>query len=286
MTQAHTRAIASVPGESALQVVSYGGGVQSNALLVLAAAGRVPHRTFLFANVGNDSEHPSTLRYVREVAMPFAEANGIELTELRRVKQDGSVPTLWGEIMRPDSRRELIPTRLGNGMPGRRNCTAEFKIEVVRRWLRAHGATAARPARVAIGFSTDEVGRVQRRRENEIERPEFPLIDLGFSRDDCKSVIGEAGLPVPPRSACYFCPFHRIGTWVEMARDEPELFERSVRLEAHINARRQAEGRPLVWLTRHARPLDEVVREHGCSAPRRAQSPEGPEQCDSGHCWT
>jgi hypothetical protein len=39
------------------RVVSYDGGVQSNALLVLAAQGRIDYRTFLFANVGDDSEH-------------------------------------------------------------------------------------------------------------------------------------------------------------------------------------------------------------------------------------
>lgn len=47
----------------ALRVISYGGGVQSTALLVLAASGRIDFRTFLFANVGDDSEHNATLVY-------------------------------------------------------------------------------------------------------------------------------------------------------------------------------------------------------------------------------
>lgn len=62
-----------------LRVVSYGGGVQSTALLALATRARIPHRTFLFCNVGDDSEHPATLRCVREVATPFAAAHGIDL---------------------------------------------------------------------------------------------------------------------------------------------------------------------------------------------------------------
>ena len=64
---------------AALEVVSYGGGVQSTALLVLAAQGLIPHRMFLFANVGDDSEHPATLHYVRAIAAPYAAAHGIEL---------------------------------------------------------------------------------------------------------------------------------------------------------------------------------------------------------------
>jgi hypothetical protein len=268
--------------DEALRVVSHGGGVQSTALLVLAAQRRIPHRTFLFANVGSDSEHPGTLRYIAEVARPFAEANGIELVELRSQRRDGSEKTIYREITRRGSRRELIPTRLTNGMPGRRSCTAEFKIEVVRRWLKANGATADRPALVAIGFSADEVHRVARRRDNEIERPEYPLLELGLTREECARVIADAGLPVPDRSACWFCPFHRAGYWAELRRDEPELFGRAASLEALINRRRRSAGRPPVWLTRHGRPLDRAVP---YAAPR-PDAPEGPETCDEGHCWT
>lgn len=250
-------------GGEGLRVVSYGGGVQSNALLVPASQGRVPHRTFLFANGGADSEHPGTLRYVADVARPFAEAHGVELVEL-------------------GSRRELIPTPLSNGMPGRRSCTAEFKIEVIRKWLKANGASVERPAHVAIGFSADEVHRVARRRDNDVERPEYPLIDLGLSRDDCAAIVADAGLPVPDRSACWFCPFHRAGYWADLRRDEPELFDRAARLERLINRRRRAAGRTPVWLTRHNKPLASAVRD---LKPRRTET-EGPERCDEGHCWT
>jgi site-specific DNA-cytosine methylase len=37
-----------------MRVVAYGGGVQSTALLVLAAQERIDFRTFLIANVGED----------------------------------------------------------------------------------------------------------------------------------------------------------------------------------------------------------------------------------------
>lgn len=34
----------------------------------------------------------------------------------------------------------------------------------------------------------------------------YPLIDWGWDRDRCKQEIASRGLPVPPKSACYFCP--------------------------------------------------------------------------------
>jgi hypothetical protein len=44
------------PGTMSRQL-SYGRGVQSNALLVLAGQGPIDCRTFPFANVGDNSEH-------------------------------------------------------------------------------------------------------------------------------------------------------------------------------------------------------------------------------------
>lgn len=76
-----------------LRVVSYWGGVQSTALLVLAAQRRIDFRVFLMANTGDDSEHPATLRYVWEVAVPFAAEHGLELSLRTRLEQ----PSLTAE---------------------------------------------------------------------------------------------------------------------------------------------------------------------------------------------
>ena len=69
-----------------LKVFSYGGGVQSTAALVLAAQGRIDYQTFLFCNVGADSENPETLEYVEQVARPFAARHG--LRQPRRALQE------------------------------------------------------------------------------------------------------------------------------------------------------------------------------------------------------
>ncbi len=78
--------VASAP----LRSFSFGGGVQSTAALVLAAQGRIDYRTFVFANVGEDSENPGTITYVEKHTRPYAEAHGLTLIELDRVKRDGS----------------------------------------------------------------------------------------------------------------------------------------------------------------------------------------------------
>lgn len=147
-----------------IRAVSYGGGVQSTALLVLAAQGRIDFDLFLMANVGDDSEHPATLEYVRNVAVPYAEKHGIELRVLtRQMVRDGSTRTLYQNLTDPTRRSVGIPARMPSGAPGSRACTQDFKVNVVARWLKENGATENEPATVGIGISLDEIQRANGR---------------------------------------------------------------------------------------------------------------------------
>lgn len=263
-----------------LQVFSYGGGVQSTAALVLAAQGRLPYQTFLFCNVGDDSENPETLVYVRDVACPYAVAHGIDLQVLERVRRDGSVETLYGRLTRPGSRSIGIPVHMSNGAPGRRACTVDFKILVVARWLREHGATKEAPATVGLGISLDEWQRMRSDSGIAYERLAYPLIDLRFDRAACIEVIRCAGLPVPPKSACWFCPYHSARVWQELRQSQPVLFEKAVALEQVINARRAGLGRDAVWLSRTCKPLDKATTDHVQGLLFDDEAP-----CESGYCW-
>lgn len=265
-----------------LRTFSHGGGVQSTAALVLSAQGRIDFPVHLFANVGDDSEDPGTLAYVRGVTMPYAAQHGIDLIELHRAKRDGTTETLLGRLTKEGSRSLPIPVRMSNGAPGTRSCTMDFKLRVLQRWHRQHGASAASPTTVGIGFSVDEIERIGNARPRDYETVEYPLIDLGLNRADCSNIIQTAGLPVPPKSACWFCPMHRPSTWREMRRDKPAQFQAAVDLERLLNDRRDTLGKDHVYFTRFARPLDEAISE--------AQTPlfDGDgwgEACDEGVCF-
>jgi len=267
-----------------LRVISYGGGVQSTAMLVMACTGQIEGVTAaLMANVGDDSEHPASLRYVREVSKPWAESRGVPVHILDRVKRDGTTDTLMGRLTREGSRSVPIPVRMPDtGAPGRRSCTADFKIKVINKWLKAHGATAEHPAEVLLGISWDEIERLGNKRVAPYEVPVYPLIDRRLTREDCKRIIERAGLPVPPKSSCFFCPFHRPSAWAKMRRDEPELFQKSVDLENLLNQRRDMLGRDRVYLTRFGKPLADVITE----APPELDFGGPGETCDEGYCWT
>lgn len=268
-----------------MRVISYGGGVQSTAMIVLAVQGELgPVDAALFANVGDDSEHPDTLRYVRDVAVPWAAARGLQVHVLDRRRRDGTVETLWGRLVREGSRSLPIPVRMSDtGAPGTRSCTADFKIKVIAKWLKERGATKDAPADVLLGISWDEIQRLGNKRVDAHERPVYPLIDRRLNREDCKRIIERAGLPVPGKSSCFFCPFHRPSVWARMRRDEPVLFYRAAELEELLNARRDRLGKDRVYLTRFGRPLTEAVAE----AQPALDFGTGPgETCDEGYCWT
>lgn len=262
---------------------SFGGGVQSTAALVLAATGELDYRTFLMANVGDDSEHPGTLAYLKQYAIPYAQEHGIELVVLDRImKRSGETRTLYQDLTREGSRSLKIPVRMSNGAPGTRSCTAQFKIKVVGDELKRRGATKDAPATVGIGISLDEIQRANKRRCEPHERIEYPLLERGIRRIDCARIIRSAGLPVPPKSSCWFCPFHRPETWHDMRRDEPELFEKACQLEELLNRRRDELGKDHVWLTRFNKPLRKAIPDGVDTLP----FDEWDSGCDSGWCMT
>lgn len=140
-----------------------------------------------------------------------------------------------------------------------------WKVGEVEKWLAKRGYSEDNPATVAIGFSKDEYKRAKGDRAGSIQRRVYPLLHMewkggtGLDVAQCEQLIREAGLPVPPKSSCYFCPFHKPIVWREMARDRPELFEDSCRMEETMLAKRLAEGKKPAYFSRFGRPLREAI---------------------------
>lgn len=278
-------------GKSRMRVIACGGGVQSSALVILAATrnrefeaamgGRVHHA--LFANTGDDSELPETLTFLRETLIPWAFEREVELHELAPLKR-----SIWAHIIDhddPTTLREPIPVFGTNGAPMSRSCTADWKIKRMGRWLKDQGCGIDKPpATVAIGISVDEIERAGRGRDEKWERRVYPLLDLGMTRSDCEQVIRDADMTVPPKSSCFFCPFHSRQVWAEMRRDKPDLFAKAEHLESVMNARREKREMTPVYLTRYGKPLRDAVSE--AQTPLFTDGAFNEGRCDEGYCWT
>jgi hypothetical protein len=104
---------------------------------------------------------------------------------------------------------------------GYHTCSAKWKITPINKyiarlsWAREWWAEGGRISK-AIGF--DDTPHEHRRTERgcqtfAIQNDEkdkydlaFPLQEWGWTRDHCVQAIERVGLPVPPKSSCYFCP--------------------------------------------------------------------------------
>jgi hypothetical protein len=265
-----------------MRIFSYGGGVQSFASLVLAAQGELDGcATFVMANVGDDSEMPATLRHVREVAMPFAQAHGLTLIEVKRHTKRGVVrPSLYRNVL--DNPTSIpIPIRNAKGTPSQRRCTTDYKVRTIQAWLRLQGVRKSSPAHVGLGISLDEYLRANSDSRSPWVINWHPLLDRRLTRDDCENIIKSAGLVVPPKSRCWFCPYTRMGDWRTMARDDPALFDRVIDFEQAINTKLANNNRPPAYLTHRGKPINQVV-----VGQAMMQFDEADDTCESGHCMT
>lgn len=206
-----------------LRVLSFGAGVQTTALAILNAYGKVENaaRDLVFADTGG--EHPATYAYIEEHFRPWAERQGVALHVARHLRE-----TLEEEALR----RQMIPTI------HTRWCTQNHKIRVLRRWFREHGATRELPADVQVGISADESHRAVTGWPVSYERKRWPLCELQLTRSDCAAIIEREGLPVPPKSGCWFCPFQSQGSWKRLAYEHPDLVDRAVALEQNARYRK------------------------------------------------
>ena len=262
-------------------IFSTGGGVQSTAALVLAAQDKIPYRTFIFANVGDKAESPATIRYLEEVAKPYAKQHGIEWVDVAWVDRQGRQRDLYEEQVRDGTNRIQLPAYLPGGMPMKRICTTDYKIRPIAKWIKANAPECT----LGKGISTDEPHRATPSRESDGYTSAYPLIELGISRSDCLTIARDAGLPQPPKSSCWFCPFKTTDQWVTMRRERPELFVRAVKLERVLQDRREALGKDLVYLSgiggRRGVNLANVIPEQ---LGLFGWEPE--EGCESGYCMT
>src|SRR5205823_324723 len=59
----------------------------------------------------------------------------------------------------------------------------------------------------------------------------YPLIEWGYDREACKRIITEAGLSVPIKSACFYCPASKKHEIDWLQAHHPDLLKRALAIE-------------------------------------------------------
>lgn len=267
MTAHHhgTTASAVVDGAPRLRVLSLGAGVQSSCLLLLAAHGRIPSfGVCLFADTGWETRAVyAQLTRLETIAaqagMPVrrVSAGNIRADALDSAHRFASMPLF-----------SLSPT--GKRGMARRQCTSEYKLKPLKaevRRLLGYPHPARVPAGVwaqmCIGISVDEIHRA-RDADVAYMRNAFPLLELGWTRTDCRRYLAAHGFGDLQRSACIGCPYHRDSYWHHLHATSPHEWEDAVAFDhaiRHGSPHATATGHPLhgTFYLHHTRvPLDQA----------------------------
>lgn len=112
-----------------------------------------------------------------------------------------------------------------------------------------------------LGIDAGEAKRAKLNTEKEIES-RWLLIEHDIDRGGCKKMIADAGLIVPPKSGCWFCPFQSKVQWLELRRNHPELFCKAQKLERRDMDRQIKNGNPNPHTLRNnGYPLAHITKE-------------------------
>jgi len=184
--------------------LSFGGGISSTALLLLLNERREEFET-IFVNHGGD--YPETYEYV-----DYLRKQGFEITEI--------IPDVEGcsTIVEYCKKWRIKPLRQV------RWCTVKFKVEPVKKYIK-------KPAIMYVGFEKGEEKRATHIWFDPDVEYKYPLIEMGFDRKKCIEIIQSAGLKIPPKSGCFFCPFKRPGEIRELYLKHPDLYQIAKQIE-------------------------------------------------------
>lgn len=276
-----------------IRVLSLGAGVQSSTVLLMSCLGELPK---LEAAVFADTQWEPRGVY-KHLAWLETEAKSHGVRVIRGTRGDLRADAIEFRLSGGNGsgsddqgkRYASMPLFVRNpdGSVGmiRRQCTSEYKIEVVEKIIR-RDLLGLHPRQVApknavehwFGISADEMSRLRTSRNHwqtfryplifDVESPrKDTLYGRGFHRQDCLDWMDAHGHPRPPRSACIGCPFHSDDEWLKMRAEDPEswndavAFDREIRsADADLQATGKV-GRPvgLPYLHRSCVPLDQVA---------------------------
>ena len=84
---------------------------------------------------------------------------------------------------------------------------------------------------MVYGISLDEQVRATSKRGEKWQEPDYPLVKMGITRNDCIKFLQDNNLFIPNKSACVICPYRNDEAWLSMQKDFPDEFERACKYD-------------------------------------------------------
>jgi hypothetical protein len=233
-------------------ILNLGAGVQSTTLFLMIREGVVKLPTDTVAVFADTQEEPSAvyrhLEWLKSLEWPrilTATAGKLGDHLIAGINSTGQ------EFM-------TLPAYLADGGMGVRQCSKQYKVEVIERAIRRQllGLKPRQriPKSVTViqyfGISRDEARRALRIKAR-MPSARFPLLELGLTRGDCLRWLSTRVPHQVPKSACVFCPYQTNTQWRGLT---PSEWARAVSVDRAIRMGRKHRR----FLHPSRKPLEEV----------------------------
>lgn len=264
-----------IPKKEHYKIISLGLGQQSTALYLMSSLGQLERADFaVFSDTGSESKE--TYRYLWWLKTWAIRHKGIPIihTGKKSLFKD-----LIAGANSGSKRSSSIPafTKDEHGKVGilRRQCTEEYKTQEVfkslRKIYRLRAKQRTPTTEIWLGITMEELERMKYPRtswmtfvypflnyRSKKDGHEKVIYTKQLRRNDCVEWLKSNGFPIPPKSACIFCPFQSDRRWLELKKNNPKEWKKVVRLDERIRNSSQKGIKQPIYLHRSARPLAEA----------------------------
>ena len=231
-----------------------------------------PHEELLVISAQTGDEYQDTKRDVEAHILPLMREHSVRFVQVARHGHlEGDGVTLLDDSRSPTTLfiegdyKLSDELRINGTVPqfgGAHKCSQKFKAFVIETWLassyrpcisgaratpvrhafgynsdetkRVEKCIAADAKRVAFGFNLDEPKRIAKATlyDTPLRESFFPLVEWGWTRQDCMNYLMEAiGISVE-KSACVYCPFNALkDDSVRRHQEHPEQVADAMLLE-------------------------------------------------------
>ena len=122
---------------------------------------------------------------------------------------------------------------------GYKKCSQQFKGEPQDKYIKNHPMvkevwSKGEKVNKFIGYDADEPHRANRVLDKKITDKfdmQYPLVKWNMGRNECIESIKNAGLPLPGKAACFFCPSTKAKEVLQLAQTHPDLLARAIAIE-------------------------------------------------------
>lgn len=250
-----------------LNFLSLGAGVQSTTVALMAAHGEITPLPDGAIFADTRSEPRAVYEHLRWLASPNVLPFPIHIVSKGNMRDhvvEARNSTGQRFVTIPAFTRAKKPGRYRIGRT-RRQCTKEFKIEVIEAEVRRHLGLKPRqrgPRQISvtqwIGISTDEASRMKPAGKRYTQN-RWPLIELSMSRWDCKRWLVKNDYPVPPKSSCTFCPYHNDAYWRDLKLNDVEAWLDALEVDEALRSNERSDRfQQHLYLHRSGQPLADV----------------------------